>query len=164
MAEQTPYNQKLSELRRRMMDAVALNVIDSKNKDIYEGTLLQIMNEAERHRKRCQELKANYERQVAQADAQSHAYTQVISIVYAVLNGFVAAAERAVEEEKVRAVDKAAANVPDEEVKAEVEKAISEHSDVEALSDEEKEALENLAKKQAKKKVVKKRTTTRKRR
>jgi len=162
MAEQTPYNQKIGDLRRRMMDAVALNVIDPKNKDIYEGTLLQIMNEAERQRKKCQELKISYERQMAQADAQSHAYSQVISIVYAVLNGFVSAAERALQEEKARAVEEAAAEVPDEVVAEEVSQAMENHLNTDDFDDEEKKALEELAKKQAKKKVAKK--TTRKRR
>lgn len=163
MAERTPYSQKLSNLRRRMIDAVALGVIDRKNKDIYEGTLLQIMNEAEKQRGRCMELKANYERQMAQAEAQAHAYTQVVSIVYAVLNGFVAAAERSVQEDQEVHVKEEAAKIPDAEVAEEVAAAVEGLKDSSGLDDEEKKALTKLATEQAKKKKAKRKTTPRKR-
>lgn len=116
----------LINLRKRVMDAVKFGVLDEKSKDFFEASLIQIMNEAERNRLKCDSLCEQYKRQAAQAEAQSSAYSQLGSIVYAVLNGFVTSAEKAF--------------IINQEQKNNYEKN--------NLNSDEQEALNNLAKKQ----------------
>lgn len=101
------YAEDLVKLRKRMLDAVAAGVVNGDIKDFYEATLLQIMNEAERQRQACISRAEDLRRQAAIADGQSSAFTQVSSIVYSVLNGYIVAAERQQREEAEYAAEQA---------------------------------------------------------
>ncbi|NJO18689.1 MAG: hypothetical protein HC877_24075 [Thioploca sp.] len=87
------HQEMLFKLRRRMLDAVKLEVIDEKSKDIYEQTLLQIMNEAERQRIRCLNLSNEYRMKADGARSQAAGFETMISVVYSILNGLVSKAE-----------------------------------------------------------------------
>jgi hypothetical protein len=97
------YSDDLVKLRKRMVDALELGVVDNSSKDLYEATLIQVMNEAERQRQACVARAEDFRRQAAVADGQSHAFTQVSSIVYNILNGYIMAAEKQKREEVERA-------------------------------------------------------------
>jgi hypothetical protein len=93
-------NDILANLRKRMVEAVQIGMVNQDAGGVLETVLIQIVNEAERNKQRCDQLAYDYKRQAAQAEAQANAYTQIQSIVYAVLNGFVNAAAAAVEAER----------------------------------------------------------------
>jgi len=97
------YADDLVRLRKRMVDALDLGVVDNNSKDLYEATLIQVMNEAEKQRQVCIARAEDLRKQAAIADGQSHAFSQVSSIVYSVINGFIGAAERQKREEEERA-------------------------------------------------------------
>jgi hypothetical protein len=106
------YADDLIRLRKRVVDALSLGVVDDNSKDLYEATLIQVMNEAEKQRQVCVARAEDMRRQAAVADGQSHAFSQMSSIVYSVINGFVGAAERQKREEQefaAEAVEKQAA-------------------------------------------------------
>lgn len=89
------YAEELIKLRKRVTDAVGHGVIDQNLRDFYEGTLIQIMNEAERQRQDCVAQADQLRRQVSVLEGQAQAFSQQSSIVYSVLNGFIIQAEKA---------------------------------------------------------------------
>jgi len=99
------YAEDLIKLRKRMADAISLGVVDSNSKDLYEATLIQIMNESERQRQICVAKAEELRRQAAIADGQSHAYIHTHSIVYSVLNAHIMAAEKQRAEEQNMAAE-----------------------------------------------------------
>lgn len=101
------YAEDLIKLRKRVSDALSLGVVDDTAKDLYEATLIQVMNEAEKQRQACVARAEDMRRQAAIADGQSHAFSQVSSIVYSVINGFVFAAEKQKREEQEFAAESA---------------------------------------------------------
>jgi hypothetical protein len=96
------HHEELAKLRKRMLDAITLGVVDLRGRDFYEATLIQIMNEAERQRQFCVKQAEDFRRQAAIADGQASAYNATISVVFNVLNGLVTQAERSLEQEKMR--------------------------------------------------------------
>jgi len=101
------YAEDLVKLRKRILDALTHDVVDDKSKDLYEATLIQIMNESEKQRQACVARAEELRRQAGVADGQSHAFSQMSSIIYNVLNGYVMAAERQKREEAARAAEMA---------------------------------------------------------
>lgn len=95
------YAEDLLKLRKRVLDAVKSGLIDDKQKDFYEATLIQIMNEAERQRQHCTQQAENLRKQASVLDGQASGYSSQSSIVYNVLNSYILAAERAAQEEKI---------------------------------------------------------------
>lgn len=132
------FKEALINVRGKVVDAVRLNII---GKELYEATLIQLMKECESNRQRCLRMKSDFERQAAKAEAEAQGYLSVYTLIYQVLNGFVSAAERQVEEE----------------LEAEKE----EKEEQETMTKEEKEAINNIKEKQVadKKKTTKKRAT-----
>ena len=122
--DRTSHAEFLIKLRRRINDAVSLQVIDAGSKEIFETTLIQIMNEAERQRLHCNRLSADFEQKAQGAKSQASAYEAMISVVYGILNGFVRKAEadhveikeQAYEEELEKA-DVPDVLIPDEDLK-----------------------------------------------
>ena len=88
----------LTKLRTRMIDAVKSGVIGD-DADTYKMTLIQVLNEAERKRQKAEAGIENLRRQVHVMEGQVSAYSQMGSILYAVLDGYVKLAERAADEE-----------------------------------------------------------------
>ena len=101
------YAEDILKLRRRIGDAVSRGLFSSESKDFFEGTLIQIMNDAERNRQNCLSQSENFRRQAAVADGQAGAFSSTISIVYNVLNGLVAADEKDDAERARAAAEKA---------------------------------------------------------
>lgn len=99
------YAEDIVKLRKRMLDAVGAGVVDNDIKEFYEATLLQIMNEAERQRQACLSRADDLRRQAAVADGQGSAFTQVSSIVYNVLNGYIMVVEKQRREEAEHAAE-----------------------------------------------------------
>lgn len=96
------YAEDLVKIRKRVLDAVALGVVDSQLKDFYEATLLQIMNESERQRQHCTAQAEQLRKQASVLDGQASAYSAVSSVVYNVLNGYIVQAERSLAFENER--------------------------------------------------------------
>lgn len=100
------YSDDLVKLRKRVLDAVSVGIVDNNLKDFYEATLLQIMNEAERQRQICVNRAEDLRKQAAIADGQASAYSQISSIVYNVLNSYILLQEKTIREEQERAKEK----------------------------------------------------------
>lgn len=94
----------LVKLRNRMTDALKMGVVDEKHHGIVQQILLQIMNDAERQKQSCLNQVETLQSQIMMARGQANGYTTITSIVYATLDGFIKQAERAVAEERERAV------------------------------------------------------------
>lgn len=100
------YAEEIVNLRKRILDAVNAGVVDPQFKDFYEATLLQILNESERQRQACTARAEDLRRQASVLDGQTNAFAQLGSIIYAVLNGYIKATERAHAEEIARHIEK----------------------------------------------------------
>ncbi len=109
--------ENLALLRDVVAAARKLDVIPEEGADIYEATLIQIANKAESERLQCLRVVEEHRHHMARAESQATALSQVVSIVYAVVNGYVEAAKRAVMEEEAKAEAAAA------DAKAEAEEA-----------------------------------------
>ena len=92
--------ENLNDLRKKVAEAVKFGILNEDSKSLYEATLIQIINEAEMGRQRCINLCEQYKRQAAAAEAQAGAYSQMGSVVFSILNGFVSKAEKNIEEEQ----------------------------------------------------------------
>ena len=101
------FTEDLFKLRQKFQDALKSGVVSEDSKDIFEATLIQILNDAEKNRQNCTTQADNLRRQAAVFDGQASAFASVSSIVYGVLNGFVMVAEKAererLEQEKEKA-------------------------------------------------------------
>ena len=94
------FTEDLFKLRQKFQDALTKGVVSEDGKDIFEATLIQVLNDAEKNRQNCVSQSENLRRQASVFDGQASAFASVSSIVYNVLNGFVIMAERA-EQEKL---------------------------------------------------------------
>src|SRR5579885_2256319 len=118
------FGEDIIKLRQRVQDAIKKGVVSQDGKEIFEATLIQIMNDAERNRQNCLTQAENLRRQASVFDGQAGAFASVSSIVYNVLNGFVTAAERE-EAERQRLEEERLANAEDLQKAAEIEQAQS---------------------------------------
>lgn len=96
----------LVKLRTRMLDAVRTGVV-GEDADTFKMTLIQILNEAEKKRQKAEAGIENLRRQVHMMEGQVNAYSQIGSILYAVLDGYVKLAEKTVAEEQAREAERA---------------------------------------------------------
>lgn len=92
--------ENIIKLRATLREIVAVDLIDNKNKDFYEATLIQILNESERQRQKCLAHSNNLRNQASVADGQAAAYGMISSIVNSVIDAFLSRAKRDVEELK----------------------------------------------------------------
>jgi len=95
------FSEDILKLRKRIADAANRGLL-SGDKDFFEATLIQIMNDAEKNRQNCLTSSENLRRQAAVMDGQAGAFASVSSIILSVLNGFVVADERAEAEQAAR--------------------------------------------------------------
>lgn len=96
------YGEDIIKFRQRVQDAIKSGLVSEEGKDMFEGTLLQIMNDAERNRQNCLVQAENLRKQASVYDGQAAAFASVGSIVFNVINGFVALAEKAEKEKAAR--------------------------------------------------------------
>jgi hypothetical protein len=111
------YNEDLINLKKRVADLISEGIINPNSKDIYESTLIQVMNDAERNRQTCMTSAENLKRQAAILEGQAGGFASVSSLIIAVLNGFVAIAEKNKNELREREAERKA---NEEEVSAAV--------------------------------------------
>jgi len=114
------FTEDLFKLRQKFQDAIKSGVVSEEGKDIFEATLIQVLNDAEKNRQNCATQADNLRRQASMFDGQASAFASVSSIVYGVLNGFVMAAER-VEQERLEQEKEKAANAEDLDKALEIE-------------------------------------------
>ena len=89
------FNDALVKVRQKVIDAVRLGIID---KSLYEATLIQLLKDVERRRRRCLDLERDHLRDAAKAAAEAQGYQSMYTMIYSVLNGFVEAAEKDIQE------------------------------------------------------------------
>jgi hypothetical protein len=83
------YNEDLINVRKRVLDLLERGAVTPTNKDFFESTLIQIMNDAERNRQTCMTSAENLKRQVNVLEGQASGFASVSSLILGVLNGFV---------------------------------------------------------------------------
>lgn len=96
----------LMRLRKRLVDLQAVGLMDPKSFGTYQQTLLHIWQEVDRRRQTCLQQAEALRLQAAAAEAQSHAFGALGSIMYNIVNGFVEADEKRVREEAAKAAEK----------------------------------------------------------
>ena len=95
-------------LRKRLLDLQKTGMLTPESFPTYQQTILQIWQETERRRMSCLEQAQTLRTQAMQAEAQSHAFSVMGSLLYAVINGYVVLENRRVADEQERARQKAA--------------------------------------------------------
>lgn len=134
----------LAKLRQRMTDAVRVGLVSGEeNKNIFQGTLIQILNEAERARQGQVSAAQRLREQASAAEAQANAYAMIGNLVYNVLDGYVRQAEKANREEAERRAEREAekveaAKVVDVPAEQPLVEVVEEDSSEEIASDDEK--------------------------
>ena len=99
----------LIRLRTRALEGLKIGFYkDEAEKALSEGTLIQVLNEAERKRQACITQAEHHRIQMAQQQAQAEAFGMVGSMLYSVLDGYIRGEERRVQEERDRAAERAA--------------------------------------------------------
>jgi hypothetical protein len=88
------YADDLVKLRKRLTDAISVGLIDPSQKDFFEASLIQIMNDAEKSKQNCLTTAENFKRQAAVAEGQAQAFSSMSSIIYNVINALIVQTER----------------------------------------------------------------------
>ncbi len=92
------YKEDLARLRNKFQEALAVGLIKEKNRDIFESTLIQIMNESEKKRQEATKRAEEHKRQASALEGQASGFAANNSIIYNVLTSYVAASIRDTEE------------------------------------------------------------------
>jgi hypothetical protein len=92
--DNTKTQQDLVRLRKRILDLQKLDYMTPESFGTYQQTLLQIWQEAEQRRQTCLAQATTLRLQIAEAEAQAHAFSAVGSIIFSVVNGFVEIEEK----------------------------------------------------------------------
>ena len=96
--------QQLEQIRKLLNEASRFGVIEDK--DFLDSMLTQVLVDTENKRIRCLRLAEDFKRQTLQAEAQAATYSQVSSIIHAVLSGFIQATQNKIIEESELKKDK----------------------------------------------------------
>jgi len=80
------------DLRKKIKEVIEAGLASEDS--IFEGTLINLYNKCKASEDRCKSISHEHAKKVAQADAQASAYSQMSSIVYATLSGFLQVAKR----------------------------------------------------------------------
>ena len=88
------YADDLVKLRKRLTDAIAIGLIDPSQKDFFEASLIQMMNDAEKSKQNCLVTAENLKKQAAIAEGQAQAFSSMSSIIYNVINALIVQTER----------------------------------------------------------------------
>jgi hypothetical protein len=97
------YADDLVKLRKRLMDAIAVGLINPSQKDFFEASLIQMMNDAEKNKQNCLTTAENLKKQAAIAEGQAQAFSSMSSIIYNVINALIIQSERNKLDEERRA-------------------------------------------------------------
>jgi hypothetical protein len=79
-------------LRLKIKEAISLGL--ASDDSIFEGTLINLYNQCRAGEERCKVIAAEHEKKVSQARAQASAYSQMTSIVYGTISGFIEGAKK----------------------------------------------------------------------
>ena len=104
--------QVMLRLRERLMDMERSGVLKPEAASMYKMSMLQIWQECERRRQECLGQAQQLREQAKAAEAQSHAFSIMSSIVYSVVNGYMTLEEKRVHEEAQRRAEAEAADQP----------------------------------------------------
>ena len=97
------YADDLVKLRKRLMDAITVGLINPSQKDFFEASLIQMMNDAEKNKQNCLTTAENLKKQAAIAEGQAQAFSSMSSIIYNVINALIIQSERNKLDEERRA-------------------------------------------------------------
>lgn len=97
------YADDLLKLRKRLIDAISVGLIEPGQKDFFEASLIQMMNDAEKNRQNCLTTAENLKKQAAIAEGQAQAFSSMSSIIYNVINALILQNERNKADEERRA-------------------------------------------------------------
>jgi len=100
------YGEDVIKLRTKIAEAVTMGVINPEGKSAVEAILLQVMNDAERNKQQCISQAESFRKEASKMDGQAAGFSSLIGIVYNVLNGFIALAEKAKREDEERAAER----------------------------------------------------------
>lgn len=89
--------QQLEQIRKLLNEASKFGVVEDR--DFLDSMLTQVLIDTENKRIRCLRLAEDFKRQTLQAEAQAATYSQVSSIIHAVLSGFIQATQNKIIEE-----------------------------------------------------------------
>jgi len=98
----------LLRLRKRLIDLQRTGMFGPEGFATYQQTILQVWQEAEKYRNTLLEQAQTLRAQSMQAEAQSHAFSIIGSILYSVINGYVEIENKRLAEEQERLRQKAA--------------------------------------------------------
>lgn len=102
MENQNPQNDLVS-LRLRLLDLQRVQSLTPESFGLYQQTILQLHQECERRKQSCFAQAEQLRKQAAGAESQGHAFSAMGSIVYSVVNGYIALEEKRIQEEQDRA-------------------------------------------------------------
>jgi hypothetical protein len=100
--------EEILKLRKRVHDLTALGYMTRESAGTYEQTILQTWQEADRRRQTLMGQAETLRRQAAAAEAQAGAYTTMASILYNIVNKFVEAGQKRLQEETERKAEREA--------------------------------------------------------
>lgn len=100
------YDEEMIKIRQKLLDAQKVGLINGDTSGVYQQTILQIHQEAERRKQSCLQQAETLLRQSQAAQAQGAAFGMIGSILYNIIDNFVIAQSRAIEEEKRLAEEK----------------------------------------------------------
>lgn len=97
------YAEDLIKLRKRLLDAISVGLIDPSQKDFFEASLIQMMNDSEKNKQNCLATAENLKKQAAIAEGQAQAFASMSSIIYNVIHSLILQSEKNKEDEIRRA-------------------------------------------------------------
>jgi hypothetical protein len=103
----------LLRLRQRLLDLQHTQRLAPEAFGLYQQTILQIHQEAERRKQTCFAQAETLRAQASAAEAQGHAFSSIASILYAIVHGYIQIEEKRLNEEAERAKERAEAEQPD---------------------------------------------------
>ena len=94
------FSEAIQKLRSRLGDAISLGVGEDNPAEFTMAALIQVMNEAERHRQDCLRQMVSYRELAKGCEFQASAYCQMHSLIYSVYNNLITAEEKAQRERR----------------------------------------------------------------
>lgn len=113
MEDQDQYQKDLIRLRQRLLDLQGTQRLSTEAYGLYQQTILQIHQEAERRKQTCFQQAATLRAQASAAESQGHAFSSIASIIYAVVNGYIEVEEKRLREDQERRERLAEETAPD---------------------------------------------------
>lgn len=117
--------ESLLKIRDALRKAFELDIVGEESRSIYEATFISIFNECENQRQRNVAVLNSLRQQVRQAEANVNAYSQMSSILFSVINGFISNANKEADEEALKELSDEE-EAEDEEIRQKLLKSVKE--------------------------------------